>query len=366
MRVFVSHSHEEFAIANAIKHQFDLIFAEMVDVFLSEDIPLGADWLMAIRDALQKADVIVVLFSPSSQSRPWINIEAGYGVMAGKPVIPVCCLGLKKENLPTIYGLRQALYPTDEGDVLKLLESVASATPARRLLVEDRNKAIQRWVEAVNSASASVPAYIPAFGDPVVVWVTGSVNELEEEYRNRAFKTAAALAKAFISRGYRVVLGRNVLLNYLADRVAAEDISSIEEHHGDLPQLLAAESAQAGLAAPNPLIILGSLRSPRGIRRLFMDSIGRVPDVAIVLGGTSRGRAFDEAEQAKRAGIPVLPLSFTGGAAAEVEPSMHESLGSQVAAIQAMKRGSDVIGSAVCDVIDRQATISRQANVTAA
>ena len=128
---------------------------------------------MAIRDALQKADVIVVLFSPSSQLRPWINIEAGYGIMAGKTVIPVCCLGLKKENLPTIYGLRQALYPTDEGDVLKLLESVATATPARRLLVEDRHRAIQRWVAVVNDASASVPAYLPALADPVVVWVTG-------------------------------------------------------------------------------------------------------------------------------------------------------------------------------------------------
>ncbi|MFG6490512.1 toll/interleukin-1 receptor domain-containing protein [Roseateles sp. BYS78W] len=98
MKVFISHVHQEFALAKMVKEQLDLIFGAMVEVFLSEDTRLGDNWLAKVKTALTDSDFVFVLFSPTSHSRPWINIEAGYGVMAGKPVVPICCLGLKKSE----------------------------------------------------------------------------------------------------------------------------------------------------------------------------------------------------------------------------------------------------------------------------
>ena len=109
MRLFVSHIHEEKGIAEAIRDELHACFGAQVEVFLAEDIPLGANWFDQIKAALGRSDVLVVLFSKHSIGRPWINIEAGYGVMAGKQVIPVCQPGFSKAELPVIYGLLQAV-----------------------------------------------------------------------------------------------------------------------------------------------------------------------------------------------------------------------------------------------------------------
>ena len=77
-------------------------------------------------------------------------------------------------------------------------------------------------------------------------------------------------------------------------------------------------SFAASTPPPPPIILSGSLRRGNA-RQLFVDAIGRVPDIALVIGGNrSRTRVLEEAESAKTAGIPVLALPSTGGAAATV------------------------------------------------
>jgi hypothetical protein len=328
----------------------------MVDVFLSENVQLGADWLSEIKLALNRADIIIVLFSRASQGRPWINIEAGYGVMAEKLVIPVCHSGLAKDRLPVIYGLRQGLNLTDRSDVLKLLETIAAATPARRLLVHDKQQVVDDWMDIISRAAAQTPTHVVRADSPIVVWMIGSVNGVDEGYRDRAFKTAEALADAFIEREYHVVLGRNLLLNYLADRMvfAAQD-----DEPSDLPQILARKSARSTSGAPNPVIVLGSLRSPHGVRQIFLAAIAKVPDVALIVGGSPDGRAVEEASLARAAGIPVLPLRFTGGAALRTEASFDPEFAQAIENLQAT-RGSDLIGRLACDLIERQVRTVRQ------
>jgi hypothetical protein len=121
-------------------------------------------------------------------------------------------------------------------------------------------------------------------------------------------------------------MGRNRLLNYLADRVAFEGIESTESRDRDMPELFAAKAARSDGKCPNPLIVLGSLRLTRDLRRLFVDSIGRVPDIGIVIGGSPGGRAEEEVQLAAPAGIPLLPLPLTGGVAATTAVTCHTSL----------------------------------------
>lgn len=366
MRLFISHIHEEHAVAHTIRSQLGGVFAEMVDVFLSEDIRLGADWLQEIKAALQAANVILVLFSPTSQSRPWLNIEAGYGVMSGKLVIPICHRGLTKDKLPTIYGLRQALDVNSRSDIAKLLQAIAGATPAKRLLVNDIASVVEGWITEIAAAEAVTPPYIAESGTPPCVWLIGSVNKLPPKYRRRAWKVADALADEFVRRHYQVISGRSLLLDYVADRVASDAIGSFPTDVPETTGLLAIKSARAAAPAPNPVIILGSLRAERGIRQLFIDTIGKIPDVVVVLGGAPGGRAIAEIDLARRAGIPILPLRFTGGVALSTDPTFAPQLSPLVAELLATSPGSDVVGRHVSDLIEKQTAIVRGRDPNAA
>ena len=139
--------------------------------------------------------------------------------------------------------------------------------------------------------------------DRLTVWLMGSYTNLAEKERSHAEKLVSVLAKGFADIGIRVVMGQSNML------------SDFAQHYRD-----------AGFASlnslPPPIILPGTLR--RGdMRQVFVDAIGRVPDVALVIGGNSnRTRVLEEADSAKAAGIPVLAMSSTGGAAAGVASTL--------------------------------------------
>ena len=80
MEIFLSHVHEEHPAAAAIKRELNACFAPNINVFLAEEIELGMDWFRHIREALERTEIILVILSRNSVHRPWVNIEAGYGI----------------------------------------------------------------------------------------------------------------------------------------------------------------------------------------------------------------------------------------------------------------------------------------------
>ncbi len=98
MKIFISHISEEQPLATVIKKWLDVAFPEKLDVFVSsdpDDISAGEDWLKKIRDAMNCSDLLIILYSPQSTFRPWINFEAGCGWIKEIPIIPICHSGLK-------------------------------------------------------------------------------------------------------------------------------------------------------------------------------------------------------------------------------------------------------------------------------
>src|ERR1700722_15407363 len=96
-RLFISHISEERSIAEQLKTALVRDFLGLLDVFVSSDtesIAAGAEWLRSIEKALHDCAVFVVLCSPESVRRPWINFEAGAAWMRDIPLIPVCHAGL--------------------------------------------------------------------------------------------------------------------------------------------------------------------------------------------------------------------------------------------------------------------------------
>jgi hypothetical protein len=109
--VFVSHIKEEQELALQVKNFIEDAFLGIIEVFVSSDensIPLGQKWLDDITEALKCCIIEIVICSPKSVERPWINFEAGAGWIRDIPVIPLCHSGIQPSNLPMPLNLLQA------------------------------------------------------------------------------------------------------------------------------------------------------------------------------------------------------------------------------------------------------------------
>jgi len=110
--VFISHVHEEAELAREIKMQITRAFGSSCRVFVSTDtgaLPAGTRWLSELDTALKTTSVLLLLCSPDSVKRPWVNFEAGSAWVRGIPIIPLCHAGLSPKQLPLPMSTFQAV-----------------------------------------------------------------------------------------------------------------------------------------------------------------------------------------------------------------------------------------------------------------
>jgi len=125
--VFISFIHEEEEVAEAVQTFVGKVLAGKADVFLSSDtrqIYAGELWLERIVVELKQAKVIILMLSPDSVGRPWVNFEAGGAFFTEKKMIPVCFNGLSKGSMPKPYSNFQAVDLESEEDQYYLVRSV--------------------------------------------------------------------------------------------------------------------------------------------------------------------------------------------------------------------------------------------------
>jgi hypothetical protein len=130
--------------------------------------------------------------------------------------------------------------------------------------------------------------------------VIGSYSELSERELAVAKRLVPILAKGLVDLRVRLVTGESDML--------------LELSHQYRDAAIAANSP-----VPTAIMLSGKLRQ-RELKNLFLDAIGVIPDLAIVIGGrVSRGRVEEECVMADKAGIPLLPIPATGGVAAKIQ-----------------------------------------------
>jgi hypothetical protein len=125
--VFISFIHEEEEVAEAVQTFVKKVLEGKTEVFMSADtwqIYAGEIWLDRIVDELKKARVVILMLSPVSVVRPWVNFEAGGAFFTDKRMIPVCFDGLDKGNMPKPYSNFQAVDLESEDDQYYLVRSV--------------------------------------------------------------------------------------------------------------------------------------------------------------------------------------------------------------------------------------------------
>jgi hypothetical protein len=128
--VFLSHIAEEAELGAILKVSLERDFLSMVNIFVSshsDSLRPGAKWLQQVDIELTKAAVLIVLASPISVQRAWVNFEAGAGWSKNVPVIPLCHSGMTPGGLPLPLGLLQAFQASDAAKLRELYKVIADA-----------------------------------------------------------------------------------------------------------------------------------------------------------------------------------------------------------------------------------------------
>ncbi|MCA2408455.1 toll/interleukin-1 receptor domain-containing protein [Rhizobium leguminosarum] len=135
--IFLSHITEEKGLATIFKDQIEESFLGLVNIFVSSDaksIPLGRNWLDQITDGLRTCKAMLLLCSPASINRPWINFEAGAAWARDIEVAPICHSGMRPVDLPLPISLLQGLEASDPQKVEQVFHLIArqlgSSAPA--------------------------------------------------------------------------------------------------------------------------------------------------------------------------------------------------------------------------------------------
>ena len=170
MGVFISHISEEAPLAHALKKWIKTTFLDQWEVFVSSDsdsIPAGNKWLDQIDSALHSAKVLVILCSPASIQRPWINFEAGCGWIKRVPIIPICHSGLTKSRLPMPLSLFQCIDIDESSFAQTLFKSLASHLEVKVLPKIDYSAFLNDLSTALAEVSSSSESAVgPAFEPP--------------------------------------------------------------------------------------------------------------------------------------------------------------------------------------------------------
>jgi hypothetical protein len=123
----MSFIHEEQEVAEAVQTFLSKMLEGKAEVFMSADtwqIYAGELWLERVVDELKGARVVILMLSPMSVGRPWVNFEAGGAFFTDKRIIPVCFNGLSKGSMPKPYSNFQAVDLETEDDQYYLVRSV--------------------------------------------------------------------------------------------------------------------------------------------------------------------------------------------------------------------------------------------------
>jgi tetratricopeptide (TPR) repeat protein len=138
--LFVSHSHGDHELAQALKQLIESCFPGHIQVNSSSAAPsaggisMGSDWLEWIYEQVQKSRFTVVLLTPNSIGKPWLMWEAGAvsGVSLAKSqsalVIPLV-YRLSMEQVPSPLRSRQAARGEDQEAVRRVLATLKQSVP---------------------------------------------------------------------------------------------------------------------------------------------------------------------------------------------------------------------------------------------
>lgn len=183
MNVFFSHLTLERKLAEILRNAVTRDFIGLINFFVSSDtfsIPVGDKWAGKMIEGLGNSDLHMVLCSPESVNRPWINFETGAACLRNIPIVPVCHSGLQPHQLPSPLSQFESVVASDEEGLEKLYTKIASMlgafTPNSRLSeLADEVRAFEAEYQALSADAAKceiTASSIATLRSPRVLCVT--------------------------------------------------------------------------------------------------------------------------------------------------------------------------------------------------
>ena len=131
LRVFISHAHEDRALAKAWQSLLHTVTMGQVTPWYSSDDRGGGagvgpgEWRKSVREKMVEADTILALLTPGSNERPWLVWESGYAEGQNKTIIPVTFF-MDESRMHEVFRDKQIFEGDKEDSVLKLLAHLAA------------------------------------------------------------------------------------------------------------------------------------------------------------------------------------------------------------------------------------------------
>jgi len=188
--IFISRIDEHKNIADKLKEFLLKIFPENVDIFVASDpanITFSQDWFDRIKSGITNCNFMIILCTPDSVKRPWINFEAGAAMILDKDIGPICFGGQNAGGLPSPlnYIRSQAIDCSDDVSFQKhfnkFIEMIAGQI---RVSVPDVNVLSSNFYQAIKSElGPTLSAFMSALsydqGEKIVIRgnIEGSVSE---------------------------------------------------------------------------------------------------------------------------------------------------------------------------------------------
>ena len=123
--VFISHKHDDHALAVKVKDAIESLNREVIDCFVSDiDITAGMDWRREIRSALARSHMLLLLFTAPSKNWDWCLYETGLYTRFDKTdVRAVVCLFNPGQAAPSPLADLQGV-PADADKIRAFLDTL--------------------------------------------------------------------------------------------------------------------------------------------------------------------------------------------------------------------------------------------------
>ncbi|MFQ5674299.1 MAG: toll/interleukin-1 receptor domain-containing protein, partial [bacterium] len=126
--VFISHIHEDGALASTLKTWIDKIFLGSAEVFVASDgssIRGGDRWMEKIGVSLRAAKLVLLVITRQALERRWVYFEAGGAFFLGAKVIPLCVSNVTVADLPAPLTFLQSYHMSEHKHIKRLAADIA-------------------------------------------------------------------------------------------------------------------------------------------------------------------------------------------------------------------------------------------------
>jgi TIR domain-containing protein len=170
--VFISHKHDDHALAVKVKDAIESLNREVIDCFVSDiDITAGMDWRREIRSALARSHMLLLLFTAPSKNWDWCLYETGLYTRFDKAdVRAVVCLFNPGQAAPSPLADLQGV-PADADKIRGFLTPLCQRTwtisddwrrgPLAPGIEEETVKEAAAAIADAFRRSGSISAYYP-------------------------------------------------------------------------------------------------------------------------------------------------------------------------------------------------------------